>query len=306
MKRILVALFTVSLAACHPSATPTETPTQGPLSTKQIVTNGQAPVDIRPITGMRISALTAPDTTVSSGQATCESLGWKWDAALTPPACIALIAQGYQGSVGPVGETGPKGDTGPIGPTGPAGLSGPRGPQGTYYRVVSAINGTPRGPIYGGLIGQEMAVDGHRMMTVGEVWPVRGDMVTRRYVTSGLLQSATVWYSEPGCTGTAYLDFSDRLDLQYESPMQNNGTLYWVNPGVTTTPPLPLQSYRSPTPGSGGLAGNPCVQTQRRLDMAVVLTLTGFVDEKGEAGVSTPMPDGTFMWEPGRLTVVPL
>jgi hypothetical protein len=198
------------------------------------VTNGKAPIDIKAVAAVRTVALKAAALTAAEeeGKTLCTKLGWSWDETSTPQSCIARIAAGYQGSVGPAG---PAGDIGPAGAPGPTGEAGPRGPAGLAYRVV----GSKTGIVFGTLIGTESDIDPaetpgnagtRRMMIIGENWSGT-DVVVRRYHEVGTIQSIDVWFDGPNCTGTPHFDERSRNYLMNESPVASpiDGSLWSFN-----------------------------------------------------------------------------
>lgn len=91
-----------------------------------------------------------------------------------------------------MGPVGPAGTTGPQGPAGPAGQTGPQGPAGPGAAMLRDGNGTTIGTV------QSIARNSATVLTS------KGYLLTVGW--NGSIAPAQAYYTEAGCTGTAYLN----------------------------------------------------------------------------------------------------
>ncbi len=125
--------------------------------------------------------------------------------------------QGPAGPAGPIGPTGLPGVQGPIGPTGPAGPAGPAGPTGATGATGAQGPMGPAGPtgatgpvgpsgganVYDAnsvLLGRAIAADDEGVT----LFTSTGHLATLRW--DGSFETSPVFFTTPGCTGTAYLN----------------------------------------------------------------------------------------------------
>lgn len=114
--------------------------------------------------------------------------------------------EGPAGAVGPMGPAGPKGDTGETGPAGPQGPVGPQGPAGQDGRDGSAVVVVDSvGTVLGNVIGGTQLLPYYDRTNValnidGKVYSV---VVNR----NGFWQDGGLYYEQPNCSGTAYLEY---------------------------------------------------------------------------------------------------
>lgn len=216
--------------------------------------------------------------------------------------------EGAVGSIGPQGIVGPQGSVGPQGVQGPAGPAGPPAPGAI---VVRDRNGTELGPSYGVMVVPMTQRDGYNIPQQPVTAPLAtktavllaeqpGGTATPRYLvwrTTGAagvsypysvplncgfeLLGGTVYYSGPGCTGTAFVSF-------YVMPTLGTACCY-ARPGaaecalVTSPSPEPLSGVTYWSRAEYGTYSYAC-QTQ---------TAQGTIDyvaELSEVGPQKPVP----------------
>ncbi len=168
---------------------------------------------------------------------------------------------------GPAGPQGPKGPQGPVGPEGPQGAEGPRGDPGAQGEKgdkgdtgATGPEGPPGDPaasrlywttsnaefvgyfVSGGQYENNYLGRWDLMTEVAYVPPPDNVIIDRNNTRGASLRSAR-FFSDPGCTGTVYMDdippfvavaFDSSGTVYRADPVDtNDGTWSWIVPGRT-------------------------------------------------------------------------
>ena len=212
--------------------------------------------------------------------------GPKGDTGPTGPTGPSNGIVGPTGPTGPQGLIGPTGPQGAVGPTGPAGLQGPSGPQGVPGpkgdtglqglpggMLVHAADGAALGQGYG-IVMQDIgaglstfAVDTWVLLLEQPGGSGAPSAFVWRNATNGTALTCeasnvfTVYWTQSGCTGTAYgrFDTSPPGGIACRYYGGNTSHLYTVTgPRVS-----------KPATFSGGTAGGNCTDSAGQPDPLV-------------------------------------
>ncbi len=156
---------------------------------------------------------------------------------------------GPQGAIGPTGPTGPtglQGEIGPTGPTGPQGATGPTGPQGvTGPEGPTGPSGAPEFDVT--LNGTNISDPSLNLVIMGSVGGVTSLLTSTNYrlsVSSGSLQSRTLYFANAGCTGAAGVEASEAGVFPGEV-LRSGAAVFYIPLSAVINPSFGFVSFRN-------------------------------------------------------------